>query len=311
VNEGNEEMNPCRHLFRILRYLLFNLVVLGAARAETLTIATYNIENYGAADRMTEDGYRKDYPKPELEKRALRRVIQALDADVLVLQEMGPQPYFEEFRRDLKSEGIDYLHAVLLEGADADRHVAILSRRAFKSVIQYRELEISYFGKKEKVKRGLLEVVLATDAGDLTIFAVHLKSRFTDRPDDPESGIRRLSEATAVRDGILKRFPNPQAARFVIVGDCNDTKGSKPLDRLTARGKTTISEILPVADSHGETWTHTFRKEESYSRVDYLLVSPGLRTAVEGNAARIYDGEGVSEASDHRPVVARFRLEKP
>ena len=36
-------------------------------RAETLTIATYNIENYGPADRVTKAGYRKDYPKPEAE----------------------------------------------------------------------------------------------------------------------------------------------------------------------------------------------------------------------------------------------------
>ena len=44
------------------------------SRAETLTVATYNIENYGPANRVTEAGYRKDYPKPEPEKRALRGV---------------------------------------------------------------------------------------------------------------------------------------------------------------------------------------------------------------------------------------------
>jgi endonuclease/exonuclease/phosphatase family metal-dependent hydrolase len=299
-----------RFVPRFLSYLLVHLTFVTGASAEALTIATYNIENYGATDRMTEDGYRKDYPKPEVEKRALRQVIRALGADVLVLQEMGALPYFEEFRRDLKTEGLDYPHAVLLDGADADRHVAILSKRAFKSVVQHRDLEISYFGKTEKVKRGLLEVVVTTEAGELTIFALHLKSRFTDRPDDPESGIRRVAEATAVRDRILKRFPDPQSARFVIAGDCNDTRASKPLERLTLRGKTTIAEILPVIDSHGKTWTHAFRKEESYSRVDYVLVSPGLRSAVDGGA-RIYDGEGVSDASDHRPVVAKLRLEKP
>ena len=78
------------------------LLGLMAARAETLTVATYNIENYGPANRMTEAGFRKDYPKPEAEKRALRAVIRALHADVLVLQEMGGQPYLDELRRDLK-----------------------------------------------------------------------------------------------------------------------------------------------------------------------------------------------------------------
>jgi len=301
-------MNPTLWALRLLGCLLFNLMAPGQVSAETLTIATYNIENYGPADRMTDDGYRKDYPKPETEKRALRGVIRALGADVLVMQEMGPRPYLEEYRRDLKSEGVDYPYVLLLAGPDSDRHVAVFSKRPFKSSAQYVDLDFSYFGKKEKVKRGLLEVCLATEAGDLTVFAVHLKSRFTDRVDDPQSTIRRTGEAAAVRDAILKRFPSPQAAPFLIVGDFNDTRASKTLERLTERGKTVVAEILPVADSRGETWTHSYRKEESYSRVDYILVSPALRAAVSGNGAQIYDGEGVREASDHRPVVVTLEL---
>ena len=76
-------------------------------QAEVLTMATYNIENYVSTNRMTEAGYRKDYPKPESEKRALRTVLRALNADVLVLQEMGPRAYLDELQRDLKAEGLD------------------------------------------------------------------------------------------------------------------------------------------------------------------------------------------------------------
>src|SRR5437763_6437884 len=83
------------------------LVLAAAVRAETLTVATYNIENYGPADRMTDTGFRKDYPKPEAEKRALRMVLCGLNADVVALQEMGGPAYLEELRRDLKVEGID------------------------------------------------------------------------------------------------------------------------------------------------------------------------------------------------------------
>ena len=82
-------------------------------------MATYNIENYVSTNRMTEAGYRKDYPKPESEKRALRTVMRALDADVLVLQEMGPRAYLDELQRDLKAEGLDYPHVALAEAADA------------------------------------------------------------------------------------------------------------------------------------------------------------------------------------------------
>src|ERR1041385_3419850 len=91
-----------------LRFLLFKLIFVFSLRAETLTVATYNLENYGPADRVTEMGYRQDYPKPESEKRALRAVILALNADILVVQEMGPHPFLEELRRDLKNAGLDY-----------------------------------------------------------------------------------------------------------------------------------------------------------------------------------------------------------
>jgi len=293
---------------RAWRWWWCGLAVALGLRAETLTIATYNLENYGTSNRMTEAGYRKDYPKPEPEKRALRTVIRALNADVLVVQEMGPQAYLEELRRDLRAEGLDYPHAVLATAADADRHVAVLSRRPLSGVTTHTDLEFTYFGAKEKVKRGLLEATVATAAGEVTLFAVHLKSRFTDRPDDVQSAIRRVGEATAIRDRVLKRFPNPANARFVILGDCNDGKASKALERLRDRGKTAVAELLPAADGRGESWTHAFRRDDTYTRVDHLLVSPGLLPAVQGGVARIFDGAGVKEASDHRPVWATLVL---
>jgi len=290
-------------LLHSLRFLLFDLILSLGGRAETLTIATYNIENYCPANRVTEAGYRKDYPKPEAEKRAVRAVIRALDADVLVLQEMGAQPYLDELRRDLKAEGCDYPHAVLATAADADRHLALLSRRPLRGVTTHTDLEFAYFAAKETVKRGLLEATVATAAGDVTIFALHLKSRFTERPDDPLCAIRRAGEAVAIRDRVLKEFPAPDTARFLLVGDCNDGKASKALEHLQKRGKTEVAKLLPAADSHGDTWTHNYRHEEVYSRVDYFLASPALQATVAGGAARIYDGPGVREASDHRPVV--------
>ena len=289
---------------RSIRFLLCNLALVGGAlKAEMLTIATYNIENYGPADRVTEAGYRKDYPKPEAEKRALRTVIRGLNADVLVLEEMGDATHLDELRRDLQAEGLAYQHSVLLVADDADRHVALLSKRELKHVVQHTDLSFPYFGAREKVKRGLLEATVSTESGELTLFALHLKSRFTDRPDDPLSAIRRAGEATAVRDRVLQKFPEPATARFMILGDCNDDKTSKALAFLSARGKTAISELLPATDSRGETWTHDYRKIETYSHVDHVLVSPALKAAVLGGAARIYDGTGVREASDHRPVV--------
>jgi endonuclease/exonuclease/phosphatase family metal-dependent hydrolase len=215
-------------------------VAFGAAmlRAEVLTVATYNVENYLAVDRRIEGIYRPAYPKPEAAKQVLRAVIRGLAADVLALQEMGPPGYLEELRRDLRAEGLDYPHVALAEASDPDRHLAVISRVPFRSVRTVADLDFSYFGAREKVKRGLLEITLAAVDGDWTLFVVHLRSRHTERLDDPASALCRAGEAEAIRNHVLARFPDPATARFLILGDCNDLKDSKPLRLLARRGAT-------------------------------------------------------------------------
>ena len=289
-------------------FILLNVSV--GLRAESLTVATYNVENYTLADRMVEGVYRKAYPKPESEKTALRSVLCGLNADVIALQEMGGEAYVQELQRDLAHEGMNYPHAVVLNAADDDRRIAVLSRRPFVTVGRHTDLTFQYFDSTETVKRGLLEVTVATEAGDLTIFVMHLKSRFTDRQDDQQSADRREKEAIAVRDRVLRIFPKPEQAKFLILGDCNDSRSSRPVRALLERGKTKIAEWLPAADSRGETWTYEFRREDAYSRVDHILVSPALRSAVHGGGARIGDAPETMQAGDHRPLVAVLDLVK-
>jgi len=199
---------------------------------------------------------------------------------------------------------------VLMDGPDPDRHVAVLSKLKPKAVQPHALLGFKYFDDRAAVKRGLLELSVETPAGELTFFVVHLKSRYTDRGDDPMSELLRADEAEAVRNFVLRRFPDPSAARFLILGDCNDLPGSKPLRLLTRRGDTVITRMLPAVDARGETWTHFYHKDQTYSRIDYLLASPGLRPLVRDGAVRVYDGPGVHEASDHRPVVAILDVDR-
>jgi endonuclease/exonuclease/phosphatase family metal-dependent hydrolase len=298
-------------LFLSCRFVCFRglmVWLLLASLARALTVATYNVENYTIANRMVEGVYREAYPKPEKERTALRQVITAIAPDVLAVCEMGPQPFLDDFQLELKQAGLNYPHAVLLEAADADRHVAVLSKVPFKEIRRHADLPYTYFDKTERVKRGALEVVFATNQGDVSVFVLHLKSKYTERKDDPEAALQRALEAEAVRDLILRRFPDPMAAKFLVCGDWNDTRGTRPVRALQKRGETVIGELLPAVDSRGEAWTHYFRREDLYSRIDYLMVSPGLKPfVVEGNA-KIHDGPGVDIASDHRPVMAELKL---
>ncbi|WP_438482767.1 endonuclease/exonuclease/phosphatase family protein [Oleiharenicola lentus] len=279
-----------------------------ATLAQALTVATYNVENYLIADRMADGVYRKAYPKPQTEKTALTQVISAIAPDVLAVEEMGTQPFLDEFQRELKQAGQNFPHTALVQAADADRHVALLSKIPFKEVKRHAEVGLTYFGQKDVVKRGVLEAIFATNEGDVSVFVIHLKSKRTERDDDPESTLHRQEEARAVRDLVFSRFPDPTKAKFIVTGDWNDTRSSKPVQALLKRGETKLGELLRSSDSHGEAWTHYFRREDVYSRIDYILVSPALFPFVEGKEAKIYDGESSTVGSDHRAVYAKFNL---
>ncbi len=291
-------------VFSVLRWLLSGVLLTAVFGAGPLTIATYNIENYTLEDRMVDGVHRKDYPKPEAEKTALRAVIRQIDAEVLALQEIGGESFLNELQRDLKHEGVDYPYRAVMAADDKERMVAVLSKRPLVAVKKHDDLSFKYFDGVSKVKRGLLEVRFADAGGEVTLFVVHLKSRYTERPDDPDAALQRAGEATAVRDRVLKVFPDPATARFLIAGDFNDGHTSRPVRAMIERGKTTITDWLPAADGRGHVWSHFFRREDSYSRLDHILVSPGLLPAVRGGVARIQDSPEVGLASDHRPLVA-------
>lgn len=288
--------------------LALSCLAFSFATGAELTFATYNVENYTATNRMTTVGYRKDYPKSEKSKAALRRVIKRIAADVIVLQEMGPMPYLNELQRDLRSAGVDYPYLFLVEASDEIRHVAMLSKQLPLRVQAHTDLDFKYFEGRETVKRGLLEAVFDTPSGEVTLWALHLKSRFEVREDDPESVKRRRGEATAIRNFILERFPDPQTARFLIIGDFNDVKRSASVRYMKKRGPLVISRLLSAKDSRGEHWTYHYQRTDTYSRVDHALVSPGLWNEVKGSEARIFDGPEVGTASDHRPLMVTLQF---
>lgn len=284
------------------------LLAVSFASAIELRLATFNVENYTATNRMTSVGYRKAYPKSEKSKAALRRVIKQMNADVIVLQEMGAKPYLDELQRDLRSEGMDYPFAFVVEAEDEVRHVALLAKKPLRHVEAHTDLDFKYFEGREVVKRGLLEAVVETPHGDVTLWAMHLKSRYEDRKDDSDSTKRRAGEATAIRNFILKRFPDPQSSRFLIMGDFNDVKRSASVRYMKKRGQLVITKLLPAKDSRGEHWTYHYKRADTYSRVDHALVSPGLYEWVKDGEARIVDGADVEIASDHRPLVVTLQF---
>lgn len=280
--------------------------------AEKLRVATYNLENYNLTNRVTEDGFSRDAPKPEKQKDALRAVLRAMNADVLAVQEIGGAPFVEELRRDLAAEGLNYPHAVTLDGPDPHRKLAILSKRPFASLARHPRLETGFDipspGERVSlVNRGLLGVTLTLGGRPLRLATVHLKSRLTRDKKDPRGERERLAEALVIRSRLIADGFAEDGALALLMGDFNDGPHAAPLTRLERldAGAPFLSR-LEARDAAGESWTYRNDRKGFYDRSDYAFATPALKPFVI--RARALDHPLTARASDHRPVVVDLEV---
>lgn len=298
-----------RHRFWIS---LFVLGLVSLVEANTaLKIVSWNVRNYLLTNRLVDGVYRRNYPKPEVEKEALREVLRTLDADIVLFQEMGSEPFLFELQRDLKTEGLDYAHHYVLNAGDADRHLAVLSHEPFKVLNPERVLDFNYLTGRAEVKRGLMELVFTTNGQAWHLYNLHLKSRYTDYKEDPDSLDRRTAEARVIRDVLRAELAERPEMLFYVAGDFNDEPMSAPLRRFRQVNNQTLLELIPLADERGDRWTHYYQRQDRYTRVDMVLSSPAARSHVNLEESYVYESPAVRTASDHRPVVWKVDFSRP
>ena len=216
---------------------------------------------------------------------------------------MGSIAFLEELRADMACEGTHYDHFVHMEGADQNRYLAVLSKRAPKAVLKHKDLNFKYFEGREVVKRGMLEMTFELTCGTkFQLFALHLKSRYTDKKEDLQSNLRRVREAEACRNRIIERTHDLGADKYLIVGDFNDHPSSPSMCRFYRRGKLEIGALVPAADSRGEFWTYFYEKEFRYESVDGFVASSAFMPMIKSRRAKIVDSLGAITGSDHRMV---------
>jgi len=205
---------------------------------------------------MDDGVYQKDFPKPETEKTALRKVIHLLKADIIALQEIGGPPFLEELRRDLKTEGPGLSLLRPRASRDTDRACSACLARAARIGDPPHELTFKYLGGTQKVKRGLLEVHVKTGGTDWALFVVHLKkpvrqprrSRLGTAPRGRGRGGARLRAAC---------LSDPANARFLIVGDCNALRSERPIRALLGVAKPRFARNSP-RPTPGARYGHIF-----------------------------------------------------
>ena len=124
---------------------------------------------------------------------------------------------------------------------------------------------------------------------------------------DPLSSKRRTLEGRAARNCTLAVYPRPDEARYLIVGDLNDSPISGAVRAFFRKGERDLSLPLESSDDLGFRWTHYYRKENSYSRIDYILRSPGFEDVLNGIKGCIDRRPHYYHGSDHRFVWVDLR----
>jgi endonuclease/exonuclease/phosphatase family metal-dependent hydrolase len=202
---------------------------------------------------------------------------------------------------------------------DTNIHIAVLSRFPMVARHPHTNDEFLLDGRRFQVKRGFAEVdIQAATNFTFTLIAAHLKSRLT-TPEADEAE-ERLGEAKVLRGIVDERFKANPNVKLVVLGDFNDTKDSDPIKKIIGRGKFKLTDTRP-ADRNGDSpsagppyfeprdvvWTYFYGKDDTYSRIDYLLLSPSMARDWVKAWTYIPMIPNWGTGADHRPIVATFR----
>jgi endonuclease/exonuclease/phosphatase family metal-dependent hydrolase len=289
------------------------LLLCANAFAGTVRVATYNVENY--LDQPTES---RHFVKSEAAKAKIRESIRAMNPDVLALEEIGTTNALLELRASLKAEGCDYPFWEHVQGFDTNIHIAVLSKLPIIERHPHTNDSFLLDGRRFRVSRGFAEVqIQAASNFAFTVIAAHLKSR-RPSPEADESEMR-LQEAKILRAIVNEHFTRQPDAKLVVLGDFNDAKSSASTKEVIGRGRLKLMDTRP-AERNGDNapnenhrfeprticWTHYYGLEDTFARIDYILLSPALEREWLRNETYIPTIPNWGTGSDHRPIVAAF-----
>jgi endonuclease/exonuclease/phosphatase family metal-dependent hydrolase len=292
---------------------IFTFTLCSISAAAEFRVTTYNVENY--LDQPTES---RHFVKSDAAKAKVRENIRAMNPDVLALEEMGSTNALLELRASLKTEGQDFSFWEWIECADTNIHVAVLSKFPIVARHPHTNDEFLLDGKRFRVERGFAEVeIQAAINFTFTLIAAHLKSQL--RIPNTDEAEERLGEANVLREIVDEHFKENPNAKLIILGDFNDLKNSDPIKKIIGRGKFKLTDTrpserngdnAPVAPPYFEprnvVWTYFYGADDTYSRIDYILLSPAMARDWVKAGTYIPTIPNWGIGSDHRPIVATF-----
>ena len=208
-------------------------------------------------------------------RAGVHRAVRAIDAvrpDVVMVQEYGPPHRLRAFARAL---GMDVRSSY--RPFNRLRNAVL-----FRSPWPARESTTRLLTKhRGQYQRGYVSVTLERPEGSLTAISTHLGLSRRERP----------GHAAEIVSGLAPSGP------VILAGDLNEEPGGAAVVRLT-------QALTDCQEAAGDGSVPTFPARAPAVRIDYVLVSPGIRPV----SCRVLTSDASASASDHLPVVAEVEL---
>lgn len=269
------------------------------------------------------------------ETDALRQVLTALDADVIMIDEL-PSPVTDAslaafadslpggpYRSVLGVGGGNYQRAAILARAPVHRQAAFDALR-YPDAATRPWLDGAGDLRRALANNLALGIPVAgadVSLGERSILIVGMDLQCCGNQPGAWEEERRLVETREIRTAIDSIWQGQAAA--IVSGDFNNVQGMAPLDVLAGKDRAPAARQLVRAEAvrpDGKTdWTWDGRGTEFPSRaMDHVMYSPALEVL----NATVFDTESLDaptreslgvdadlsrRCSDHRPIVVDFR----
>lgn len=258
------------------------------------------------------------------------RILNAINADVLAVQEVEHIEILKEFNRDFL--GNAYSEVALVEGNDPRLiDVGVLSKMPIGAITSHQTARHPDSPEKRVFGRDLLQVEINDANGDrlFTLYNTHMKSHYVPFGQDPVAGAaaanaRRRQQAEAIAKIISKQ--ERRGGKFILTGDMNDPPHSPFLaPMLTIDGDDLVNGLdnavetrPPKAETAGQgpgpqtaTWTHRFNppgpEHPQYEQYDQIWLGPALAQKLVGAGIDRRTSHG-GDGSDHDPAWVTLDL---
>jgi len=277
---------------------------------DTLNVVTWNIEHFvDEHDNPYIDNGRENNPSDELPERrkTLAKALKAIDADVVIFQELESDSYLRMFA-DKYLSNMGYEVFAALESPDWYMNVVMMSRVPMGLFHSYAHINTPIPGQTDDEGNPASQTfinnrmwtadLLVNDNYQLTLTGVHLKAGRGDR-----NRAWREGQINLLRNHHrMLMAQNPQR-NMVVMGDLNSTPDSPEFQMLLGSNPPRYTD--PLAG----TGIFSHPSDSAFWRIDHILPNRQAAAELVPNSVEVIrplTDEKMSAVSDHLPLRARF-----